>query len=92
MIKGLPTDLEAFVQQEVADGKYRSTEEVICAGLRSLCDREQELEHIAKKLRPTIAEVRSGHPGVEFDVDDIVKRGMERLAAKHTKLWRAASA
>ena len=86
MIKGLPTDLEAFVQQEVADGKYRSTEEVICAGLRLLRDREQELEHLAKKLRPTIEEVRSGHPGVEFDVDDIVKRGMERLAAKNTKL------
>ena len=86
MIKGLPTDLEAFVQQEVADGKYRSTEEVICAGLRLLRDREQEFEHIAKKLRPAIEEVRSGHPGVEFDVDDIVKRSMERLAAKHTKL------
>ena len=86
MIKGLPTDLEAFVQQEVADGKYRSTEEVICAGLRLLRDREQELDHIAEKLRPAIEEVRSGHPGVEFDVDDIVKRGMERLAAKNTKL------
>ncbi len=48
MIKGLPTDLEAFVQQEVADGKYRSTEEVICAGLRLLRDREDELVDIAE--------------------------------------------
>ena len=35
-LHGLPTDLEQFVQQEIAEGKYQSTEEVVSAALRLL--------------------------------------------------------
>ena len=29
MIKGLPTELETFVRQEIANGKYQSEEELV---------------------------------------------------------------
>jgi putative addiction module CopG family antidote len=43
-LKGLPTELEQFVQQEVAQGKYQSAEEVVSAALRRLQEHESQ-EH-----------------------------------------------
>ncbi len=35
-LNGLPTELEKFVQQEIAEGKYQSPEEVVSAALQLL--------------------------------------------------------
>ena len=40
MIKGLPTDLEAFVRQEIANGKYQSEEDLLAQAVRLLRDHE----------------------------------------------------
>ena len=80
-----PLPLDQFVEQQLASGKYHSRDELIETALRLLQEREAEYDRIAEKLRPAVEQFRSGHPGVEFDVDDIVKRGMERLAAKNAR-------
>jgi len=74
--------LEQFVSQQIQSGKYQSYEEMVQAGLRLLQEREAELDRIANKLRPAVEEYLSGHPGVPFDAEDIIKRGKERLAAE----------
>ncbi|MDH3598737.1 MAG: type II toxin-antitoxin system ParD family antitoxin [Candidatus Tectomicrobia bacterium] len=79
MIKGLSADLETFVQQELASGKYRSEEEIVCAGLRLLQEREQELDRIAEQLRPAIQDYLDGDRGVELDPDAIKAQGRKRL-------------
>jgi putative addiction module CopG family antidote len=38
----LPTELEQFVQQEIAEGKYQSAEEVVSAALRLLQEHEAQ--------------------------------------------------
>ena len=41
-LNGLPAELEQFVQQEIAGGKYQSTEEVVSAALRLLQEHERQ--------------------------------------------------
>jgi putative addiction module CopG family antidote len=79
------SSLDQFIAQQLASGRYHSREEVIETALRLLQEREAEYDRIAEKLRPAVEDFRRGDPGVEFDVDDIVKRGMERLAAKNAR-------
>ena len=83
MLESLP--LDQFVARQLASGKYPSYDALVEDALRLLQEREAEYDRIAEKLRPAAEQFRSGHPGVEFDVDDIVKRGMERLAAKNAR-------
>lgn len=70
--------LEQFVTPQLQSGKSQSYEEMVQAGLRLLQEREVELDRIADKLRPAVEEYLSGHPGVPFDAEDIIKRGKER--------------
>ena len=44
MIKRLPADLEAFVQQEVASGKYQSEDEFVAEAVRLLNERATQRE------------------------------------------------
>jgi putative addiction module CopG family antidote len=76
--------LDQFVKEQLQSGKYGSYEAMVEAGLRLLQEHEASLDHIAEKLRPAIEEFRRGHPGVAFDVEDILQRGMERLASKNS--------
>jgi len=80
-----PLPLDQFVSQQLESGRYHSYEEMIQEGLRLLQEREEAFDRVAEQLRPAVEEFRSGHPGVEFDVDDIVQCGMERLAVKNTR-------
>jgi putative addiction module CopG family antidote len=41
-LNGLPTELEQFVQQEIAKGKYQSAEEIVSTALRLLQAQETQ--------------------------------------------------
>ena len=75
--------LEQFVQQQLQSGKYQSYEDMVQEGLRLLQEREQDFDRIAEKLRPAAERFSSGEPGVPFDADAIIQRGMERLIANN---------
>lgn len=77
-----PVPLDQFVAQQMASGKYQSYDEMVQEGLRLLQEREAEYDRIAEKLRPAAERFKRGEPGVPFDVEDIISRGMERLAAR----------
>ena len=44
-LNGLPAELEQFVQQEIAEGRYQSAEEVVSAALRLLQEHEVPDQH-----------------------------------------------
>ena len=75
--------LKQFVQQQLQSGKYQSYEDMVQEGLHLLQEREQKFDRIAEKLRPAVERFARGEPGVSFDVDDIVQRGMERLTTNN---------
>ena len=69
----LPRDLQEFVDRELATGRYRSTEEIVVAGLRLLQrDRQEALEGI----REGLAQSERGE-GILLD------EAFDQLRAKH---------
>ena len=75
--------LERFAERQLQSGKYQSYEDMVQEGLRLLQDREQEFDPIAEKLRPAAERFARGEPGVSFDADDIIQRGMARLTTNN---------
>ena len=82
----LPPELQHFVEQELASGRYRSRDEVICEGLRLL--RERRLYELRREIDVGLEQLDRGE-GIEFEdeqalkafFEDIKQRGRERLEA-----------
>ena len=74
--------LDQFVAQQLARGRYQSYDEMVQEGLRLLQEREQEQDRIAEKLRPAAERFKRGEPGIPFDAEEIIRRGMKRQAAR----------
>ncbi|MBN2577391.1 MAG: type II toxin-antitoxin system ParD family antitoxin [Pirellulales bacterium] len=84
MTVSMPPDLDAFIHQAVATGMYESEEAVIVAGLRLLQDRSRRLEELRDELRPALEELDRGE-GKPLDIEDVIRRGHERLASEKSK-------
>jgi len=83
----LPTDMASIVKGAVTGGDYASTSEVIRAALRDW-KLKRSLQHEAlASLRADVQlgldDIAAGRV-VDFDVDSIIRRGRERLAAKNS--------
>ena len=53
----LPSDLQQFVTDVVASGKFRSPDEVLAEGLRALRDRERKLDSLRADLQVGLDEL-----------------------------------
>lgn len=81
MVLALPDDLKKFVQNEVASGRFRSTEDVICEALRRLREHERQLDELRADLQIGIDQLDRGE-GIPFDAEDIKREIQERLLAE----------
>lgn len=86
MVAAISTELEAFVQSELAKGHFGSREEVISAALTQMRDREaardQRVRQLIAECDATPGEDTVLHNDEEIDAffDDVMVRGRERLA------------
>jgi antitoxin ParD1/3/4 len=78
---------EAFIDKQIASGRFNNASEVVRAGLRLLEDEEARLEELRAMIDEADAEIAAGKGIViESDEDldaftkDIIARGHERLA------------
>lgn len=76
---------EAFVKAQVQQGRYASASEVIREGLRVLEEREQFRAMKLEALRKAIQEGTDSGPAGELDIEDIKRRGRERLVAQKAR-------
>lgn len=69
----LDDEMKAFVEAQIDEGRYRTTQEVIAAALRAL-DHDQRVERLRAAL---IEGEESGFPDEDFDFDEFLasKRG-----------------
>jgi antitoxin ParD1/3/4 len=76
----LPSKLETLVREKIAAGHYQSASEVVCDALRLMEARDEGYEARLEWLRRELqAGIDSGDAG-ELDIEDIKRRGRERLA------------
>lgn len=61
MQTAIPSELEQFIDREVASGKHRSREEVIAEALRILRERERRREALVVELQAGIDALDRGN-------------------------------
>lgn len=76
----LTPKLEAMVRQKVAGGLYNNASEVIRDALRLMEARDQLQAAKIEALRQDIQAGLDSGPSQLLDIDDIKRRGRERLA------------
>ena len=88
MLATIPPELEAFIQAEVASGKYASADEAVSEAVRLLQEREQQLTSLRIEIETGISAFERGEvTTIRTDSDqqelvkDIHRRGRERLQA-----------
>ena len=80
----LDKHFEKLVKQMLESGEFSSDTEVVQAGLQLLEKRQQKLDALRRDIQDGLA---SG-PGRPFDesvVEDIIRRGRERLAQEQSQ-------
>jgi len=87
-MQSFPPDLEEFVQQALASGRYRSADEVVYDALRLLREREMRLEELRRDIQVGWDQVDRGEVILLDDeaaedafYADIMRRGRQRLSS-----------
>ncbi|MBW4507839.1 MAG: type II toxin-antitoxin system ParD family antitoxin [Scytonematopsis contorta HA4267-MV1] len=79
----LTVELERYVQNKVESGLYHSASEVIREGLRLLQEQDMLKEIKLQTLRAEIQQGIDSGESTPLDIEDVIRRGKERLAAKN---------
>ncbi|MBM3934476.1 MAG: type II toxin-antitoxin system ParD family antitoxin [SAR202 cluster bacterium] len=74
----LTPESEKFIKSKVDSGEYESSSKVIEEALRVLAIRERKLQD----LRKAIQEGLDSGPSTPMDIEDIIRRGHERLKTR----------
>ena len=87
MVGTIPSDLEPFVQQQVATGEYASADEVVVAGLQVLREVKRRQAEFREQVRLGVDQLDRGE-GINVAAgelraffDDIQARGRQRYEA-----------
>jgi antitoxin ParD1/3/4 len=87
MVGVIPTDLELFVQQQVATGEYQSQNDVVVAGLEILRELKQRQTQFREEVQIGVEQLDRGE-GIKIAAndlraffDDIQARGRQRYEA-----------
>ena len=83
----LTPELERFIRDKVKSGMYNTASEVVREAIRLLDERDRlrqfKLERLRIDIQQGIDEADAGLV-VEFDADDFVRRGRQRLSERKT--------
>ena len=80
MSVAIPLEFQSFVRDGIASGRFRSEEEAVKEGLNLLQSREQKLDALRKDIQIGLDDLEAGRSS-PLDVEDIIRRGRQRLAA-----------
>jgi antitoxin ParD1/3/4 len=90
MVGAIPSDLEPFVQQQLASGEYHSQDEIVAAGLHVLRELKRRQAELQRQVKVGIDQLDRGE-GIKVAAnelraffDDIQARGQERYRASKT--------
>jgi len=73
--------VDEFIEKQIQSGKYETRDALVHDAVRLLQVRELAYDDLSELLRPGVERFKNGEPGIPADADDIIERGMNRLAA-----------
>ncbi len=79
----LTVELEAFIDQAVASGRYGSASEAVREGLRILQEREAKFSALKQEIAKGLASPDASLAGEDLAAD-VKRRGRERLAGRRS--------
>lgn len=79
MTVALPPDLEQFVENEIASGRYGSEDELLCDALRLL--RARRLQRLRKEIRIGIDQLDRGE-GTQISSDEELAAFFDEIEAE----------
>jgi len=95
MLDGLPADLEQFMEQELAAGKYASREELVAEALGLLREREHRVKALREEILPAL-ESLDRREYIEYDerslrelLNDVKTRCRARLSERHHSFFES---
>lgn len=71
---------DAFIQSEVASGRFASASEVVRAALRELEDKSKRLEALRAHLAEGVEEAERGEFVTGFDIETVIARAKSSAA------------
>lgn len=71
---------DAFIQREVASGRFASASEVIRAALRELEDKSKRLEALRAHLAEGAEQAERGQFVADFDIEAVIARAKSAAA------------
>jgi antitoxin ParD1/3/4 len=75
----LTPELEKFITERVQSGMYNSASEVVREALRLLQEQQMLKEIKLAELKKEIQRGKESGPPKELDIEDVIRRGKERL-------------
>ena len=78
MTEPLPPDIQQFVDQQLAAGRYASQQELVVSALRFLRDTDVSLEEIRKELHGRLARL-SEQGAIELEDDEALGRFLDEI-------------
>ena len=84
MLITLPPELEQFIQNQVASGKYASVNEVFLAGIKLLEERERLYQGQFEELRREVmVGVEEADRGELLNAETVISKLQEKLQQHH---------
>ena len=74
----LPPDVQQFLRDEVAKGKYRSGDELVVQAVRLLRDGSRQFQLFREELRNRVSGLKRGS-GIEIEDDDALERYFDEI-------------
>jgi putative addiction module CopG family antidote len=81
MSEPLPPDIQQFVDQQLAAGRYASQQDLVVSALRFFRDSHARLEEIRTELRGRLARL-SGQGAIELEDDEALGRFLDEIEAE----------
>ncbi len=78
----LTPQLEDYVQQKIATGRYNNASEVMREALRVLIEREEERETKLQALRQAILDSINSGPFLPLDIEAIIGKARQEREAE----------
>jgi antitoxin ParD1/3/4 len=76
----LPPEIEQYVHQAVANGRYPNEQEVVVDAIRLLQDSDLRYQQLRTEIREALASVDRGE-GIEIDIDEELTAFFDEIEA-----------